>query len=230
MSAVQPFHVSQLKSLASLVESEIERQILAGEIEAGQRVNELALSRRLGVSRGPVREALQGLRRAGLVEIVANRGAMVRSLEPQEALDLFDLRSGLLAVIAERAAAVRTREDLAALEINIADSEQALKAADSAAYYRLNLAFHDLIVTMSGMHRAGQAYRDAVKELHLVRRRGFVSSQPAMRASLGDHRTILAALKRRDADKAFAAARRHVLSGKERFAASLAIPGEELPT
>jgi DNA-binding GntR family transcriptional regulator len=229
MAIPQPFHASQLRSLASLVESEIERQILVGEIEAGERVNELALSRRLGVSRGPIREALQSLRRAGLIEIVANRGAIVRNPVAGEALDLFDLRSALLAVMSQRVAERRGPADLKALESNIAASETALKHKRAADYYRLNLDFHELIVSASCMLRAAETYRDAVKELHLIRRRGLLTSEPAMRKSLAEHRAILSAIRRRDGAKAFHAARAHVLSGKSRFATTVNAPTADAP-
>jgi DNA-binding GntR family transcriptional regulator len=221
MALVLPFHASQLRSLAELVEEELERQILAGEIASGDRINELALSRRIGVSRGPIREALQSLRRAGLVEFAANRGAVVRSLSAHEALDLYDLRSVLFAVMAERAAEARAAAALKALEANIAESERAVRSGSGEDYYALNLAFHDLVAATSGMRRAVVAYKDTVKEMHLFRRRGLIASAPNRRQSLTEHRAIVAAIRRRDCARAFAAARAHILSGKRRFAATL---------
>ena len=71
----------------------LERMILDGEIGADGRLNELALSRRFGVSRFLLRDLLHRLERKGLVEFVRNRGAVVRSLDVKAALDLYDLRS-----------------------------------------------------------------------------------------------------------------------------------------
>jgi DNA-binding GntR family transcriptional regulator len=219
-----PFHASQLKLLAPLVEEEIERQIMTGELVAGARINELQLSRRLGVSRGPVREALQGLRRAGLVDIVANRGAIVRSPSIEEALDLYDLRCALFAVMAERVAAIRSAADVAALERNLDESEAAIRAGSGEDYYRLNIGFHEVLATASAMRRAAAAYRDTVKEMHLCRRRGLLGSGENRRRSLAEHRSIVAAIRRRDEAKAFAAARLHIQSGKSRFASTVAVP------
>ncbi len=220
MSAT-PFHASQLRPLAELIEQEIERQILAGDLKVGARVNELALSRTLGVSRGPIREALQGLRRAGLVEIVTNRGAIVRSLGAEAVLDLYDLRGSIFATLAERLADLRTAAHIKTLEANIAASEAAIAANDPEAYYRLNIAFHDAIAEMSGMVRAGALYRDLVKEMHLYRRRGLITSTENRKRSLAEHRSIIAAIRKKDAARAFAAARAHIGAGKARFQATL---------
>ena len=216
-----PFHVSQLKSLALLVEQEIERQIIAGEIAAGDRVNELALSRKLGVSRGPIREALQGLRRAGLIEIVANRGAIVRRLRDDEALEIYDLREVLFAVMVERLASQRTPLQLKALRLNLVEMEAAIAATQPDDYYRLNLEFHERIAEMSGMRRAALTYRDTVKEMHLYRRRSLLSSKENQQRSIAEHRRIVSAIAKGDTAAAFAAARSHIAAGKARFIATL---------
>lgn len=221
MQKAEPFHVSQLKSLAVMVEAEIERQIVAGELAAGDRVNELALSRAMGVSRGPIREALQSLRRAGLIELVANRGAVVRRLGDDEALEIYDLRAALFAVMAEALARGRTAEQVKALKVNLAQMDAAVASRSPDDYYRLNLEFHEAIVAMSGMRRAAATYRDTVKEMHLHRRRSLLSSQENQQRSLGEHRRIVSAISKGDEAAAFAAARAHVEAGKARFLATL---------
>lgn len=221
MNPAPPFHVRQLKSLALLVEQEIERQIISGEIAAGDRVNELTLSRKLGVSRGPIREALQGLRRAGLIEIVTNRGAIVRQLCDGEALEIYELREVLFAVMVECLALRRTPEQLKELRLNLAEMDAVIAAGRPDEYYRLNLEFHERIAEMSGMRRVATAYRDSVKEMHLHRRRGLLSSKANQQRSSIEHRRIVAAIAKGDAIAAFVAARSHVAAGKARFIATL---------
>ena len=67
--------------------------ILSGELRAGERMNELALATRLGVSRGPVREAARTLERDGLVTSIVNQGVFVRQISIEEAAELYDLRA-----------------------------------------------------------------------------------------------------------------------------------------
>ncbi|MET1026043.1 MAG: GntR family transcriptional regulator, partial [Dongiaceae bacterium] len=82
------------RSLANVVQHEIERMIVDGELKPNERVNENALAQRLRVSRGPIREACSALAAIGLIEIVPNRGFFVRALSDEEALDLSEARAG----------------------------------------------------------------------------------------------------------------------------------------
>lgn len=221
----RPFHASQLKSLAERIEQEIERRIVTGEFASGARLSEVALADLFGVSRGPVREALQGLRRAGLVEIIANKGAVVRRPNAEEAAGLYELRGALFSVMAERVAETATPDVVAALAENVRASEAAIKADDFEAYYRLNLDFHEAIVAMSGLVRAAGVYRDVVKEMHLFRRRSLLAGAHSPKRSLAEHKLILRAVRANDGEAAFAAARAHIKAGKSRFLAALASDG-----
>jgi len=78
MNAPQPIDILRTRSLSSVLEGEIERLILSGEIAPGRKINENQLAVRFGTSRGPIREALRTLEGAGLVETIPNRGAFVR--------------------------------------------------------------------------------------------------------------------------------------------------------
>jgi DNA-binding GntR family transcriptional regulator len=80
----------QSSSLTSVVQQEIERAILEGEYEPGSKLIEAALAERLGVSRGPVREAFRMLEEAGLVRNEKNRGVFVRDIPIEEAVEIFD--------------------------------------------------------------------------------------------------------------------------------------------
>ena len=78
--AAARFDARNIQTLTGAVQQEIERRILTGEIAAGARLSEVALATSLGVSRGPIREALRGLAEAGLVDSIANRGVVVRKI------------------------------------------------------------------------------------------------------------------------------------------------------
>jgi DNA-binding GntR family transcriptional regulator len=85
----------QSNSLASVVQQEIERAILAGEYAPGSKLLEAALAEKMGVSRGPVREAFRVLDEAGLVRTEKNRGVFVRDIPIDEAIEIFDLRAAM---------------------------------------------------------------------------------------------------------------------------------------
>ncbi|MFM1856537.1 MAG: hypothetical protein RLZ83_1846, partial [Pseudomonadota bacterium] len=85
----------QSSSLTGLVQAELERLILSGELAPGERLPEVALAARLGVSRGPLREAFRMLEEAGLVRTEKNRGVQVRDVPLDEAIEIFDLRAAM---------------------------------------------------------------------------------------------------------------------------------------
>ena len=83
----------QSSSLTSVVQQELERRIVQGELAPGDKLIEAALAESLGVSRGPVREAFRMLEEAGLVRQEKNRGVFVRDIPLAEALEIYDLRA-----------------------------------------------------------------------------------------------------------------------------------------
>ncbi|PHK96817.1 GntR family transcriptional regulator [Pseudoroseomonas rhizosphaerae] len=225
-SPVSPLHIVRTQSLASLVADELERMILSGEIPPGTRLNEQALAARLGVSRGPVREAVRGLDRSGLVVTVVNQGSFVRQLSAEEAMDVYDLRVALTGYACERLAGRATPEQLGTLEDMVQGMESAADSDDAARYYALNLDFHSALMSMGGSSRAVRLYDDLGKELTLFRRRALVAPEN-MRESNAEHAAILHALAAGDAAAARMAGEAHIRGGKRRFATSTPPAGTE---
>src|SRR5580693_8188092 len=97
MSAALPKNVQSQNpgSLAVFVERAVAHWIFKGELSAGQKLTEQDIAERLGVSRGPVREALRALADAGLLQIEQNRGAYVRKIDFEEAVEIHDVYSAL---------------------------------------------------------------------------------------------------------------------------------------
>lgn len=207
-------------SLTVLVRTEIERMIVAGDLKAGQRLNEQHLASRFGVSRGPVREALRALERDGLVDAVVNLGTFVRQVGIEEAAEIYDMRALVFGYACAQLAGKASPEQTGALQDLLAEMDQAVAAQDSSDYYRLNLRFHDAILDFAGHRRAGQIYQSLVKESHLLRQRAL---QPvaAMQESNAEHAAIVAAIVAGDAAAARSAAEDHHVGGKRRWLATL---------
>jgi DNA-binding GntR family transcriptional regulator len=210
--------VDQLRSqtLVSICQTEIERMILDAELGMGARINELALAARLGISRGPVREACRSLVQAGLLETHVNRGFFVRKLTLREVIDLYDLRAGLMRLAGSLIAARASVSQVAHLG-NLVDAMEAAHAKDNAARFRdLNAEFHAALVEMANNRRLQEVYAGLVKELRLFRRRGL-ASRTAMELSNREHRAIVDAIAARDAARTADAMEHHILQGKARF-------------
>jgi len=205
----------QSSSLASVVGQEIERQILKGELPPGAKLIEATLAAQLGVSRGPVREALRMLEEAGLVRQEKNRGAFVRDIPLDEAMEIYDLRAMMDEAVGRQLATSITAEQLKAARGMVEAMERAVKAGDADGYHLLNLEFHDRLVEYTGNRKLTALYRRLINELSLFRRLNFVDAK-LLPISAGEHRGIVKAIAAGDPQAAGDAMREHVRVSKER--------------
>ena len=210
------------QSLTAIVQKELERMIVSGEIGAGERLNEQVLATRLGVSRGPIREATRGLETAGLVTAIVNHGVYVRQINTQEAFELYDLRALIFGYACRQLAMARRPQAIASLSDLVRQMDLAIEAGDDAdePYYKLNLRFHDLVMDLAGNTRAASIYASLVKESHLFRQRSLDRTENK-RQSNGEHAAMVEAIAEGDADAACAAAENHHQGGKRRWLATL---------
>jgi DNA-binding GntR family transcriptional regulator len=190
--------------------------ILEGELERGARINELTLAARLGISRGPLREACRSLTQAGLLETRHNRGFFVRKLAHKEVLDLYELRAGLMRLAGDLIAQRATPEQVARLRELVAGMDAACAQSDTARFQDLNAEFHAALVEAADNQRLQEVYQGLIKELRLFRRRGLVSIA-AMESSNREHKAIVDAIATHDAARAVATMGNHILQGKARF-------------
>ncbi|HET6468929.1 MAG TPA: FCD domain-containing protein [Geminicoccaceae bacterium] len=208
-------HFLRTRSLTNVVQAEIERMIVDGELKPNERLNENALAQQLGVSRGPIREACSGLTAMGLLELVPNRGFFVRALTDAEAAELVEARAGILAYIALLLADKITSEQIGLLRGLLARMDTAAATGDAKLYYPLNLEFHDTLIRMCGNRRLEQMYRGLVRELHIHRYRGLQAGT-ALEVSNIEHKAIVDALEAREPGAVFARVRSHVHSCLQR--------------
>lgn len=208
------------RSLVVEVRDELERMILHGEVEAGERLNENSLAEQLGVSRGPVREAARSLEREGLVTAVANQGVFVRKLSVEDVLELYDLRAMIAGYLCGLAAERGGAEDKADLRGFVTRMDGAIAAGDEQRYFSLNLAFHDRVADASGAGRAKTLYGSLGKEVRLMRLR-VLSGEASLKLSNAEHDRIVTAIERGDAEAARREGAEHHLNGKKRLLETL---------
>lgn len=208
------------QSLTAIVQKELERMILSGEVKAGERLNEQALAARLGVSRGPIREATRALERAGLLTAIPNHGIFVREISPEEASEIYDVRAVVFGFVCQRLAQIVTPEQAATLRRLVADMDEAIARGDPSGYYRLNLEFHNAILAFARHERARQTYESLIKETHLTRQRSLDKPE-RMRESNAEHAALVAAIAAGDAPLARRLAEEHGLAGRRRWLQSL---------
>jgi len=209
----------QSSSLPALVQAELERMIVCGELQPGAKLTEMALAARLGVSRGPLREAFRMLEEAGLVRTEKNRGVFVRDVPLDEAVEIFDLRAAMDELVGRQLALRITPAQLKEVRAMVEAMERAVKAADLRGYHLLNLQFHDRLVDMAGNRKLTAIYRKLIKELSLFRRMNLahLAEDGLLPLSAGEHRAIVKAIASGDTQAAGQAMFDHVMQSKERM-------------
>lgn len=216
MNSPTALELVQSNSLPMLVQREVERMILAGELSVGERVNESALAARFRVSRGPVREALRGLEESGLLRLEKNRGVFVREVSLAEADEIYDLREALDELVGRRLAKSFDGAARAAVRVLLDGMDRAAAESDAARYHALNLRFHDLLVEATGNAKLVATYRRLIKELHLFRLKGLTAGG-GLPVSNDEHRAIVRAIEAGDADAAGRRMREHVRASRKRM-------------
>ena len=210
-----PIALLQSHTLPALVQRELTRLILAGSLRAGAKLNEADIAQRLGVSRGPVREAFRALEESGLVRLEKNRGVFVREVSLVEADEIFELRALLDQFAGRRAAQRATPADIAELEAIVDRMAAAVDEGDADAYFDLNLAFHDRIVALAGNAKLASLYRRLVTELSLYRRASFDLAGTLPRSIL-EHRAIVRRIAEGDAEAAARMLHDHATASRQR--------------
>lgn len=218
-SPIQPGAIELLQShsLTTLVQHEIERMIVGGELAAGDKLNEAVVAERLGVSRGPVREAFRALAEAGLVRMEKNRGVFVREVSIEEADEIYEVRAALDELVGRRLAASIRPEQLKELRGIVDRMDKATSKKDIDAYYPLNLQFHDTLVQFTGNRKLLATYRRIVNELNLYRREALAGGGGGLPVSTAEHRRIVDAIASGDPDRAGRALHDHVTASRERM-------------
>ena len=209
------------RSLANVVQAEVERMIVEGDLAPNERINENGLAQKLGISRGPIREACSALAALGLVQIVPNRGFFVRVLSPEEALETSQARAGAFACMAMMLAETATAPQIANLRLLVDRMDAIVPTGDVRLYYPVNLQFHAEIARAAGNSRLEQFYQSLVRELHIQRYRALRSGE-VLSVSNAEHREILEAVAAHDPPRAFKAGRAHILNGVTRTQRAMA--------
>lgn len=198
------------RTLAADLRHELESEIFQGKLMPGQRLDEQEIARRFGVSRTPVREALQGLASSGMVEMRPRQGATVASLTVSSLIEMFQVMAELEGLCARLAARRMGRSQCERMQREHEDMIRILDdGADPATFYEANKRFHEVIYQ-------GSQNVFLIDQMRLLRSRvapyrRYVTFQPGrMQASIGEHAAVVKAIMERDIEGAQARMREHV--------------------
>ncbi len=196
-------------SLVGQVYEELKRIILESRVPLGGKLNEGELAAALGVSRTPVREAINRLEKEGLVQIFPQRGAFVVGFSEKDVFELFLIRENLEGLAARLAAERINEEDLVKLESCIHGFKEPFTEKDVQRYAKEDFKFHQMVVALSDAQRLIKLIATLHDQIRIFRLT-TVGLSTRMKTSLNEHRLLIEAFRRKDAEKAEQGMRRHI--------------------
>jgi DNA-binding GntR family transcriptional regulator len=189
----------QRVSLVDYAADRLRRDLLAGEIEPGERIRVTELEERFGVSHIPIREALQRLEAEGFVKTKPQHGTVAAGVDLEDLHGLYDLRRLIEGQVVHRAVQAAGDEDLTALRSALAALEEAAATVEAPLFWQCHRAFHWALLAPGAnawVERVlGQTWLAAERYVRL-----FVSETYA--DAMREHRELVGAAEARDADRA----------------------------
>jgi DNA-binding GntR family transcriptional regulator len=202
MDDTKRFVEVRARSMRYDVLRQLRNAILHGAFRPGERLNESEIAREMGISRGPVREAILELEREGLVRIEHRRGAYVVKLEPEVFGDLVDLRI-LLETHAVRIATGRCKPgDCDGLDHIIEQMRLAHSAGDTEKVVDNDLDFHRTLCSMAGNQLLLEAWEQLAGRLRLAMLLWIEHGLDDTDQNVQMHREVLAAMRQGDGERA----------------------------
>ncbi len=193
--------------------SQLRSMIASGGLQPGTWLREKTLAERIGVSRTPIREALNRLAAEGLVEIRRNQGAQVVSFTPDDIADLYDVRAGFEPRAALLSVPLLADADVEQLALLASRMEAAVRAGRLDEISALNSAFHGIFVARCGNRHLAIAL-NAILRPAVVAHTFRNYSPEALNRSMLHHAELVAAAKARDGEWAEAVMRVHILAAR----------------
>jgi DNA-binding GntR family transcriptional regulator len=197
------------RTLWERVYDHLRDEILSGRLAPGAELTETALAASLGVSRGPVREALGRLASEGLVTTRPRRGAVVRELSGEEFVEAYQVREALETMAVRLAVPRLTPADVARLERNVDTMRVNADAGDVQGFFDANAAFHEAFFETSGNRMLAAAYHRLVGQIARHRLRSL-ELRGDLRRSISEHEAILRAAEAGDVERAVRLVSEHI--------------------
>ena len=183
--------------LRDVVFNTLRKAILKGELKPGERLMEIALAERLGVSRTPVREAMRKLELEGLVVMIPRRGAQVANITEKDLNDVLEVRIALENLSIENACARMTEEQLAELWKAAKDFEATMAEGNLVKLAEADVAFHEVIYKSSDNRRLNQVLNNLREQIYRYRVE-YLKDEETRNLLVKEHEEIYEAIRNRD--------------------------------
>ena len=193
--------ITKKNTRTEILVSEIEKLIVNGSMVPGQRLDEMVLAKKYGVSRTPVREAIRALIAIGLVQNTGKQGSQVAKLSISMLIEMFELMAVLEGMCAQLAARRATKNELFEMQKTHQLLEKTFEKGTHKEFYNVNLQFHDQLYNASHTQYLAEETLRLRRRLSPYRMR--VTFQPGrMNSTLEEHNKILIAIKKGESELA----------------------------
>ena len=195
--------------LRDVVFNTLRQAILRGELKPGERLMEIQLANKLGVSRTPIREAIRKLELEGLVLMIPRRGAEVAEITEKSLRDVLEVRGALEELAVKLACQKITDAQIQELRVAEKEFELALQSGDVTTYAEADVKFHDVIYIATDNQRLIQLLSNLREQMYRYRVE-YLKREEAHETLLIEHKRIIETIAKRDMDAAVDAVCQHI--------------------
>lgn len=189
------------RTLSEQVYQYVRREILTERLRPGSELNEVALAETLGVSRGPIREAMGRLRAEKLVEVRPRRRAVVTSLSKEEFEEAYQVRRALEVLAVKLGTPKISSDGLEKIERLVDQLDQLARDADEERFFQVNRELHRAICEQSGNWTLLEVYDQLMDRMARYSHRS-ARLRGSLTSSTAEHRAILMAMRNGDPEEA----------------------------
>lgn len=206
--------------LRDVVFNTLREAILKGELKPGERLMELQLASKLGVSRTPIREAIRMLELEGLAVTIPRKGAEVAKMTEKDMEDVLQIRKALDALAVQLACDKITELQLRSLKLAMKNFEESTRSRDVKKVAQADVEFHDAIYKAADNPKLMNLLNNLREQMYRYRME-YLKDRQTHTELLKEHEEILKALEEKDEESAIRVTCRHVVRQKEHIIAIL---------
>ena len=209
MSSDFQIQMNEFLPLRDVVFNTLRQAILTGELKPGERLMEIHLANKLGVSRTPIREAIRKLELEGLVTMIPRRGAEVAQITEKSMNDVLEVRRAVDALCVELACERISDEELERLRVACDEFAEQVKTKDVKKIAQADVALHNIIVEATGNQRLISLVNTLSEQMYRYRFE-YIKDFSQHESLIEEHRVIYESIVKKDKKTAADAAKLHI--------------------
>lgn len=209
MSDILKVNMNEYLPLRDVVFNTLRQAILKGELKPGERLMEIQLAQRLGVSRTPIREAIRKLELEGLVTMIPRKGAEVAQITEKSLRDVLEVRKALEELAMQIACDKISNHVIDDLEIALEEFRKAINSKELTAIAEADVNFHDVIYNVTDNEKLILILNNLREQMYRYRIE-YIKDYKSHSRLIKEHEEMIECLKNQDKDKATSAICHHI--------------------